>query len=91
MPKSYVTNIMDINKLCIEKMARNEPPHPPTTLLKYLKSIYQHLNHHVCRNQYSTWELNEMIALYSRNEQNTTNVPHKYKVLHTICTPNAYL
>ncbi len=28
-----------------------------------------------------------MIALYSRYEQNTTNVPHKYKVLHTIYIP----
>ncbi len=32
MPKSYVTNIVDIIELCIEKMAHNEPPRPPTTL-----------------------------------------------------------
>jgi hypothetical protein len=32
-----------------------------------------------------------VIALYSRYEQNTTNIPHKYKVLHTIYTPYAYL
>ncbi len=59
--------------------------------VKVSKSIYQYLNHHIRRNQYSTWELNGVIALYSRYEQNTTNEPHKYKVLHTIYTPYPYL
>ncbi len=39
---------------------------------------------YVCRNRYGTWEQNGVIALYSRYEQNTTNILHKYKVLHTI-------
>ncbi len=37
------------------------------------------------------WELNGVIALYSRYEQKTTKIPHKYKVIHTIYTPYANL
>jgi hypothetical protein len=29
--------------------------------------------------------------VYSKYEQNTTKIPHKYRVLHTIYTPYTYL
>ncbi len=35
--------------------------------------------------------LNGVIAYFSRYEQNTTKIPLKYKVLHTIYTPYANL
>ncbi len=94
MPKSYVTNIMDIKNsivqhttpLKISKISKKK-----TITILTTTSIYQHLNHHVRRNQYSTWELDGVTALYSRYEQNTTKIPQKNVVLHKIYIPYTYL
>ena len=46
-------------------------------------------SHHVRRNQYSTWELNWGLALYSKFNKNTTIIPQKLQIntyiyIHTL-------
>jgi hypothetical protein len=59
--------------------------------LKYNEHLHPKLNNHIRRNQYSTWELNGGLALYSKFVKNTTIIPKKLQINTDIYTTYAYL